>query len=211
MKTYKIPLSKKDKAELLQKYQDFHLRPAPNNIGDETLVKAVQQIDNEKNPQSNEKPKGAENETAPESADERRISGAEPKVDETQSDEGAGDVKGDAPESAEEQTKRIESEAELTTERNRFFALNGKNAPESATIEQLKEQNDLVQKKIDEAKAKSAPKEEQSQEIEYDRETQYLLKKGDDFRIVAKTTWDKFLYQSPDGWEKHTPKPKELQ
>ena len=55
-----------------------------------------------------------------------------------------------------------------------------------------------------------SPKEEEKPEIEYDRETQYLLKKGDEFRIVAKTTWDKFLYQSPDGWEKHTPKPKEL-
>ena len=67
------------------------------------------------------------------------------------------------------------------------------------------------QKQIDDAKAKSSPKEEEKAEIEYDRDTQYLLKKGDEVRIVAKTTWDKFLYQSPDGWEKHTPKPKELQ
>ena len=205
MKTYKIPLSKKDKAELLQKYQDFHLRPAPNNIGDETLVKAVQQIDNAKNPQSDEASKGAENPNAtnPQTTDG---AGAEPKVETTQTTEGVSN--GETPkEIAEERTKRIEAEAELLTERNRFFALNGKDAPESATTEQLKEQNDLKQKQIDDAKAKSSPK----AEIEYDRDTQYLLKKRDEVRIVAKTTWDKFLYQSPDGWEKHTPKPKELQ
>ena len=209
MKTYKIPLTKKDKAELLQKYQDFHLRPAPNNIGDETLVKAVQQIDDAKNPQSESEQKGAENPN-PETQNTEGAGTGEPNPETPQSN-GEG-VNGDAPkETAEEQKKRIEAEAELTTERNRFFALNGKDAPESATTEQLKEQNDLKQKQIDDAKAKTAPKEEQSQEIEYDRETQYLLKRGDEVRIVAKTTWDKFLYQSPDGWEKHTPKPKELQ
>lgn len=209
MKTYKIPLTKKDKAELLQKYQDFHLRPAPNNIGDETLVKAVQQIDDAKNPQSDEASKGAENPNAtnPQTTDG---AGAEPKVETTQTTEGV--TNGETPkETAEERTKRIEAEAELLTERNRFFALNGKDAPESATTEQLKEQNDLKQKQIDDAKAKTSPKEEEKAEIEYDRDTQYLLKKGDEVRIVAKTTWDKFLYQSPDGWEKHTPKPKELQ
>lgn len=208
MKTYKIPLTKKDKAELLQKYQDFHLRPAPNNIADETLVKAVQQIDDAKNPQSNETSKGAENTNAsnPETTEG---AGAEPKVETTQTTEGVDN--GETPkETAEERTKRIEAEAELLTERNRFFALNGKDAPESATTEQLKEQNDLKQKQIDDAKVKSSPKEEKA-EIEYDRDTQYLLKRGDEVRIVAKTTWDKFLYQSPDGWEKHTPKPKELQ
>ena len=207
MKTYKIPLTKKDKAELLQKYQDFHLRPAPNNIGDETLVKAVQQIDDAKNPQPSEASKGTENTNAsnPETTEG---AGTEPKVETTQTTEGV--TNGETPkETAEERTKRIEAEAELLTERNRFFALNGKDAPESATTEQLKEQNDLKQKQIDDAKVKTSPKEEQ--EIEYDRDTQYLLKKGDEFRIVAKTTWDKFLYQSPDGWEKHTPKPKELQ
>lgn len=209
MKTYKIPLTKKDKAELLQKYQDFHLRPAPNNIGDETLVKAVQQIDDAKNPQSNEASKGAENTNAsnPETTEG---AGAEPKVETSQATEGVSN--GETPkETAEEQSKNVQAEAELLTERNRFFALNGKDAPESATTEQLKEQNDLKQKQIDDAKAKSSPKEEEKAEIEYDRDTQYLLKKGDDVRIVAKTTWDKFLYQSPDGWEKHTPKPKELQ
>ena len=192
MKTYKIPLTKKDKAELLQKYQDFHLRPAPNNIGDETLVKAVQQIDDATNPQTTDG------------------TGTEQQIETSQTTEGVDN--GETPkETTEEQTKRIEAEAELLTERNRFFALNGKDAPESATTEQLKEQNDLKQKQIDDAKAKSSPKEEEKAEIEYDRDTQYLLKKGDEVRIVAKTTWDKFLYQSPDGWEKHTPKPKELQ
>ena len=198
MKTYKIPLTKKDKAELLQKYQDFHLRPAPNNIGDETLVKAVQQIDDAKNPQSDETSKGAENTNAsnPETTDG---TGTEQQIETSQTSEGVSNGK-----------TPIETAAELLTERNRFFALNGKDAPESATTEQLKEQNDLKQKQIDDAKAKSSPKEEKA-EIEYDRDTQYLLKKGDEVRIVAKTTWDKFLYQSPDGWEKHTPKPKELQ
>lgn len=198
MKTYKIPLTKKDKAELLQKYQDFHLRPAPSNIADETLVKAVQQIDDAKNPQPSEASKGAENTNAsnPETTDE---TGTEQQIETSQTSEGVSN--GEIP---------IETEAELLTERNRFFALNGKDAPESATTEQLKEQNDLKQKQIDDVKAKSSPKEEKT-EIEYDRDTQYLLKKGDEIRIVAKTTWDKFLYQSPDGWEKHTPKPKELQ
>lgn len=199
MKIYKIPLTKRDKAELLQKYQDFHLRPAPNNIGDETLVKAVQQIDNAKNPQPSEASKGTENTNAsnPETTDG---TGTEQQIETSQTSEGVSN--GKIP---------IETETELLTERNRFFALNGKDAPESATTEQLKEQNDLKQKQIDDAKAKIFPKEEQNQEIEYDRDTQYLLKKGDEVRIVAKTTWDKFLYQSPDGWEKHTPKPKELQ
>ena len=199
MKTYKTPLTKKDKAELLQKYQDFHLRPAPNNIGDETLIKAVQQIDDAKNPQSSEASKGTENTNAsnPETTDG---TGTEQQIETSQISEGVSNGK-----------TPIEAEAELLTERNRFFALNGKDAPESATTEQLKEQNDLKQKQIDDAKAKSSPKEEEKAEIEYDRDTQYLLKKGDEFRIVAKTTWDKFLYQSPDGWEKHTPKPKELQ
>ena len=209
MKTYKIPLTKKDKAELLQKYQDFHLRPAPSNIADETLVKAVQQIDDAKNPQPSEASKGAENTNAsnPESTDG---TGTEQQIETTQTTEGVDN--GENPkETAEEQSKDVQTEAELLTERNRFFALNGKDAPESATTEQLKEQNDLKQKQIDDAKAKSSPKEEEKAEIEYDRDTQYLLKRGDEVRIVAKTTWDKFLYQSPDGWEKHTPKPKELQ
>lgn len=199
MKTYKIPLTKKDKAELLQKYQDFHLRPAPSNIADETLVKAVQQIDDAKNPQPSEASKGTENTNAsnPETTDG---TGTEQQIETSQTSEGVSNGK-----------TPIEAEAELLTERNRFFALNGKNAPESATTEQLKEQNDLKQKQIDDTKAKYSPKEEEKAEIEYDRDTQYLLKKGDDVRIVAKTTWDKFLYQSPDGWEKHTPKPKELQ
>jgi hypothetical protein len=209
MKTYKIPLTKKDKAELLQKYQDFHLRPAPNNIGDETLVKAVQQIDDAKNPQPSEASKGTENTNTsnPETTDG---TGTEQQIETSQTSEGVNN--GETPkETTEEQTKRIETVAELLTERNRFFALNGKDAPESATTEQLKEQNDLKQKQIDDAKVKSSPKEEEKAEIEYDRDTQYLLKKGDEIRIVAKTTWDKFLYQSPDGWEKYNPKPKELQ
>lgn len=199
MKTYKIPLTKKDKAELLQKYQDFHLRPAPSNIADETLVKAVQQIDDAKNPQSSEASKGTENTNAsnPETTDG---TGTEQQIETSQTSEGVSNGK-----------TPIETEAELLTERNRFFALNGKDAPESATTEQLKEQNDLKQKQIDDAKVKSSPKEEEKPEIEYDRDTQYLLKKGDEIRIVAKTTWDKFLYQSPDGWEKYNPKPKELQ
>lgn len=199
MKTYKIPLTKKDKAELLQKYQDFHLRPAPNNIGDETLVKAVQQIDDAKNPQPSEASKGTENTNTsnPEITDG---TGTEQQIETSQTSEGVSNGK-----------TPIETEAELLTERKRFFALNGKDAPESATTEQLKEQNDLKQKQIDDAKVKSSPKEEEKAEIEYDRDTQYLLKKGDEIRIVAKTTWDKFLYQSPDGWEKYNPKPKELQ
>ena len=115
MKTYKIPLTKKDKAELLQKYQDFHLRPAPNNIGDETLVKAVQQIDDAKNPQSNVASKGTENTNAsnPQTTDG---AGTEQQIETSQTSEGVSN--GETPkETAEEQSKNVQAEAELLTER----------------------------------------------------------------------------------------------
>lgn len=173
---YKVPLSKKDREKLLQEYHDFHLRPAPSNIGDETLIKVIQQINETKNPQSGEEQKGASNQT--------------PKGDQSGTQSGGGD--------------------ELKAEREKFFKLNGKNAPESATIEQLREQNALKEQEIEKSNAPEEKKETKKSEIKYNPETEVLITKGDEQRIVSKTTWEKFLSKFPDGWEKKIVTPKEL-
>lgn len=174
---YKVPLTKKDREKLLQEYHDFHLRPAPSNIGDETLIKAIQQINETKNPQSGEEQKGASNE-----AQKGNQSGSQ------------SGTPGD----------------ELKTEREKFFKLNGKNAPESATIEQLKEQNALKEQEIEKSNAPQSKTENQKPEIKYNPETEVLIIKGNEERIVSKTSWDKFLSKFPGGWEKKIVTPKEL-
>ena len=181
---YKLPLTAKVRKDLLKKFEDHHLRPAPADISDENLVKAVEQIETKQTPDPNAGDQKGQNPDPIQNA-------------------GTGDIQANPDPNQNPQT-----DEKLEAERKRYFAFFGQSAPESASSEILKELNDQKEDAI--ANSKKIEDQKVSEpSIKYDTNNEYLIKKGEDVRVVNKVTWDNYLSKNPDGWEKFVSKPKE--
>lgn len=204
MDKIKIPLSKANKKKFRDLYLQYYLKDAPDNINDESLIKAVQDYEAKQNPNS-------ENGTKPEGTENEAGKAGNAKSDEQLRQEAVKrfvEVAGQQP-SEELTTDEINAES-LTLENRKegskkYFDLFGSQPTETMTNDQIFNAIEVKEKEIAEL---NEPKEKKPEAFEYNPETQVVAQHRDtnEIRIFNKQTM-RYLKE----WKELPRVPKEIQ